>query len=147
LGPDRRPRVEKFHSPDVDWTSDTFGSPITSRVTFSLRERISGSSSTPILIERASRKAPLLYAGSSEIERLSALTAPERSLRRRSPSRTSRPSASPKRDSRVGRKVFASTRNESATARRTMAATMEPAMRMSFLIRLFLPSVTATRKL
>src|SRR5207248_288314 len=112
-----------FHSPDGDSISAICGSSMVTAVTFSLCEKISGRSSTPILTDLACTNGARPYDGSSAIERSLAVTPPEKIASFRSPSFTSLPSAPVSSRSSAGRNVFASTIKDSVIA----AATRTPA--------------------
>src|ERR1700722_5140810 len=110
------PRLEKFHfSPFSDRTRSICGWFRVRSVTFKVFEKISGINSTPTFSDFAWTNGCLLNWGSSAIEMLSALIAPDSSESERLPTFTSRPIAPVSSDSSLGRNVFTSMRNGIAT--------------------------------
>jgi hypothetical protein len=105
-----------------------------SPVMFSLRETISGQSSTTTRNDLACTNGIFPNAGFSAIERSLAETPPEKSASCRSPSFTSRPSDWVNVDSRVGRNWLASIRVASATTAATTTITLTAAIRIVFFI-------------
>src|ERR1700690_3306059 len=103
---DLLPRLEKFHFPEASRSNAISGLSSVMSVTCKVLEKINGITSTPTFSDLARMKGSLLNAGSSAIERSSAETVPERMERLRLPTLTSRPSASVRADSSLGRKLF-----------------------------------------
>src|SRR6266852_9902502 len=111
---DLLPRLEKFHFPEASRSKAISGLSSVISVTCSVLEKISGITSTPTFSALARMKGSLLKPGSSEIDRSSAETLPDKMERLRLPTLTSRPRAVESSDSSLGRKLLTLTRKGSA---------------------------------
>jgi hypothetical protein len=122
------PSAEKFQSPAGDCSSQICGWSMAMLVTATRREKMSAWRSTPACSDFASRKAVRLNAGSSAMDKSSAVTPPDRIVNFRFPTFTSRPNAALNRDSNMGRKRLASITKGSAIATNSSAAITMPAI-------------------
>src|SRR5215467_838582 len=122
------PRVEKFHLPAPLRRRTISGRSTIKEVTSRRREKISGHKRNPTLTADACRKGPLLKAGSSAIEILSAEAPPLKTEADSLPMCTSRLSAVVSRFSRSGRKVSTLTNRGRATAAITRTPRIIPPM-------------------
>src|SRR6476469_1142898 len=140
------PRLEKFHFPEASRSNAISGLSSVMSVTCSFLEKISGITSTPTLSDLARMNGSLLKAGSSAIERSSAETLPDRMERLRLPTLTSRPSASVKADSSLGRKLLTLIRKGIAMMINRRTATTIPAIFRAFISELLRTILNLSRE-
>src|SRR6266478_4617909 len=130
---DLLPRLEKFHFPEASRSKAISGLSSVISVTCKALEKIRGITSTPTFSDLARMKGSLLNAGSSAIDKSSAETLPERMERLRLPTLTSRPSASVRADSSLGRKLFTLIKKGRAMATSRRTTTMIPIIFSAFI--------------